>query len=274
MVNDSDASSQPGGLHARHFSHLFVHGSYAHLFNNLAACMQCAFAVYKDLGSLDMYLVFFGGGAAASLPSILRLEQNKRLAESIVRRAVPIEAISYLPDWMARPARAGSEKLVGVMQQILVKTSSCGSSGAVMSLMGCGLGLLLSDVISAAASKWIEVGAYEAQMRRQLERAAADMSALNVAALARWRGNWFDRIKKRLWSSLGAVAASPNLLLRTVNALNVVRLLLVDASFLGSLASDEMLVDRAAHLQGAAFGLAYALLRNALSPRGPSRRLL
>ena len=292
MVKDSDPSSTV--VSSRLITHIFVHADYSHLLNNLQSALQCGGAVYSELGCADMYFVFFGGGAAAALPTLLKHDQTRQYAEQMV--AVPSAAYSYLPGWLARPVRSGSNALVGIMHDVIVKTSvSCGSSGAVSALMGCSLAHTLAEAVAAAADKWSELATHDGEMAQRLVADANNRGAARsigvgggsleaVERLQAWQRDWLFRLERRIWACLQSVVLQPGFAWRALNALNVVRLLLADASYLGLLGAANaelasaggggMKINRAGHLQGAMFGAAWALLRSASKRRAARTRLV
>ena len=249
------SSADRGQLTSRHFSHVFVHANYQHMLGNLVSALQCGYAVFDELGVADMYFVFFGGGAAAALPSLLKLEQDKLMAESLV--GLPASATKLLPDWLARPMRSGSDKLVGVVQQAISKVSySCGSSGAVSALMGCKLALMVTDFALDVRRNWIVLRDFE------LREGGALVGGSNR------QESWARRVLSRTVKSFGSVIRSPGFGWRLLSALNVLRLLAVDARYLlggGSAAAlcreQPVNIDRAAHLQGALFGALFGVFR-------------
>lgn len=249
------SSADRGQLTSRHFSHVFVHANYQHMLGNLLSALQCGYAVFDELGTADMYFVFFGGGAAAALPSLLKLEQEKIMAESLV--GLPASATKLLPDWLALPVRSGSDKLVGVVRQAISKVSySCGSSGAVSAFMGCKLALMVTDFALDVRRNWIVLRDFEL---RESHRAVGGSNR---------QENWARRVLSRTVKSFGSAVRSPGFGWRLLSAVNVLRLLLVDAQYLLGGGSGSALfreepvnIDRAAHLQGALFGALFGIFR-------------
>lgn len=249
-------------LHRRNFTYIFVHADYSHLFGNLLSAFQCGFAVFQELGAQEMYLVFFGGGAAASVPSILKIDQHKQLAQQFV--SLPEGTFSSLPRWLRDPVASVNGKVVDAMQKVISSTSlTCGSSGAVAALMGCSLSLFVSDAGAIAYNRWQEGSRHDSEMGESLRRAASEH-------YTQWQRAWPRRLLQRAADCAAAVARSPGMLLRSINALNVVRVLLQDAawfynsspkSFLDGVGNRFSMVDRAGHLQGAMFGVVYVLAR-------------
>jgi membrane associated rhomboid family serine protease len=249
-------------LHRCNFTYMFVHADYSHLVGNLLSAFQCGFAVFQELGAQELYLVFLGGGAAASLPSILKIDQHKQLAQQFV--ALPEGTFSSLPRWLRDPVSSFNGEVVNAMQKVISSTSfTCGSSGAVSALMGCNLSLFVSDVVAIAHNRWQEGSRHDSEMGESLRRAANEH-------YTHWQRAWPSRLLRRAADCANAVARSPGMLLRSIHALNVVRVLLQDAawfynssprSFLDGAGNRFSRVDRAGHLQGAMFGVAYVLAR-------------
>lgn len=63
--------------------HVFVHADYDHLFGNLSAATQLSFPVYRELGGVGLYILFFSGGVLASIPTFLHKEQKTAFSNLI-----------------------------------------------------------------------------------------------------------------------------------------------------------------------------------------------
>lgn len=87
MIRDAHA-----GLDSTVISHLFVHGSFSHLFGNLFAAVQFGYTTYLEFGAVGLYTVFIFGGATASLPTFLYNDQRRAI------RNLVYEKIAILPD--------------------------------------------------------------------------------------------------------------------------------------------------------------------------------
>lgn len=249
----------------KHVTYMFVHETYAHLMNNLLGAFQCGCNVYRQIGS-GMYLVYIGGGVAAALPSLLKFEQRKMHAQSLLSSFIPAR-------WLS-----SDSPLVDIVQHGIGQMSVfCGSSGGLCALMGCSMMLFVQDVSSVMYRKNAELAAHDAEMERIL-RVATDRHGANVSSLnqqnaaeqySNWKHSWPRRLLSRSAEILGALGSS-GLLLRGLDALNIARILYTDAKHffptgpsasIDSLGNQISRVDRAGHLQGALFGMAFALLR-------------
>ena len=65
----------------RWISHMFVHGTYSHLFNNLLALIQLGYPIYLEYGVVGLYGIFFFGGISAALPSKLYTKQRDVISQ-------------------------------------------------------------------------------------------------------------------------------------------------------------------------------------------------
>lgn len=108
-------------------SAMFVHSNYNHLFSNLSSALSMGYPVYHELGGEIMYLLYFLGGYASFLPihEFTKRDRNSRPDS---------EWKSYMEKYLKR------------------KTLSCGSSGAVCSLLGSNFVILAMKVYESSMS--------------------------------------------------------------------------------------------------------------------------
>ena len=133
-----------------YLTHIFIHGSYSHMFNNLVGTILFGLPVYNEYSTFGLYFVFLSGGIFAAMPSFLKIDQQKevsRLIASQVTISNDSTGSSYLPKkfkyYWNKIANDSATTLVALYHP----KKSCGSSGAVCALMGCQMVLLLRDSI-------------------------------------------------------------------------------------------------------------------------------
>lgn len=124
----------------QYITHLFLHGDYRHLLLNVNAFLDFSRPVNDEFGAVGVYSVFFGGGVAAAIPSIIH---DWHIKSSLIdlERLVSSKDFDKLPGNMKEIA----EKLWQKVQDGKPKRS-CGSSGAVAALSGCYLTLCCRNV--------------------------------------------------------------------------------------------------------------------------------
>ena len=99
------------------FSHMFVHGTYKHLLQNIQGLLLSGYPIYSALGFDTMCLLFILGGACSELPSIIHETQVGKLPGT-----------ALLP----RFVRQGLRNLL----KFLRREVHCGSSGGIFALIG------------------------------------------------------------------------------------------------------------------------------------------
>lgn len=132
-------------------SHLFIHGSYSHLINNICGIIAAATPIRQRLGTTAIYVAFFGGGICAALPSPIHSAQVLRSSREIVRSIDGLAQGSLL-GWIARPILSGGAKLIQKISE-LTDLRCCGSSGAVYSLWALSTVLLIEESIFVQKDK-------------------------------------------------------------------------------------------------------------------------
>ena len=83
MLTYDEESVVEKGEFYRGFSHLWVHVSYEHLFNNLLSAYNVGYPVYTEYGAVGLYTVFILGGISAIVPTIFHEVQHKNLERDI-----------------------------------------------------------------------------------------------------------------------------------------------------------------------------------------------
>ena len=83
MLTYDEESVVEKGEFYRGFSHLWVHVSYEHLFNNLLSAYNVGYPVYTEYGAVGLYTVFILGGISAVVPTIFHEVQHKNLERDI-----------------------------------------------------------------------------------------------------------------------------------------------------------------------------------------------
>ena len=128
-------------------THMFVHANYLHLLSNLSSAALLGYPVFCEYGIVGVYIVFFGGGMFAAIPTSLIEEQNKTFANNF-QNLLSSYGEPYLPNTIQKYWDRFSRKVANVSSKAIaaVCTKSCGSSGAVSALAGCRLGLFVRDV--------------------------------------------------------------------------------------------------------------------------------
>ena len=168
LTYDEESVAEKGELY-RGFSHLWVHVSYEHLFNNLLSAYNVGYPVYAEYGAVGMYTVFILGGMSAVVPTIFHEVQHKNLERDInnLTSFIPgpeiIDRDSKLGRLKSKAASVGKNicvtsslilflfvssplfffnfyhEVADVVRDSFLPTSSCGSSGAVYALVGASL---------------------------------------------------------------------------------------------------------------------------------------
>lgn len=244
-----------------HITHMFVHSNYAHLGNNLWSFLQLGSEVYDHVGN-HAYVVFLLGGVAATLPSALKLEQFKHAAAYQVGRALSflpfIPSSSSFPSasssagWLDAPLKQLNQSLSAlVLPWVTNNTVFMGSSGGVCALAGCSLTIFVRDALCAAHRFWRFYNLNPSgSVVQRLERAAKACGLLPS-----------DR-----HDNATASRTSLALVFRMASAASIAGMLYRNADQFHHVEISGGLIDKAAHIQGAAFGIAYALTLFWLDP--------
>ena len=113
-------------------SHMFVHGDYKHLMNNLQGIITHAYPVYDHFGPVVTNLLFITGGIAASIPITPAVERVMDAVKPVlVEKSIEKNIFWFSPDAV--------EMWLKSFQPVLY----VGSSGGVCSLLGCSTVLTL-----------------------------------------------------------------------------------------------------------------------------------
>jgi hypothetical protein len=135
--------------------------------------------------------------------------------------------------------------------------------------MGCKLALFVTDALITVSNEWIELRKFDQDMNHLLVSAASRPGNSAIVQrdadqqLEKWEATWMNRLGRRAWNSLRALVYGRGFLGRALGAANVARLIYFDARYLMFAESPASFsnIDRAGHLQGALFGIAYGMLR-------------
>lgn len=217
-------------------THLFVHDSYSHLLGNVSAFLQQGSQLYCRIGD-HTYFVYIAGGLAAVCDSPLHLQHLKQTSGSQIGKLLP-KASTWLP-FLNAPLKHFNEALTSVVMDLSQERSfMLGSSGAVMSVAGCNLVLLLNDGWGAAS---LFVRAF----------------ALSVSR----NETFWNRIRRAFRVALpglqhDAPGTAMAVAIHVYSAFSIAKLIHTDMERFGSV-DGGIIVGRAGHLQGAAFGVAY-----------------
>lgn len=130
-----------GEIHHTMLTHMFVHRNYEHLFGNLSWTLILGYPVFRRFGTLPMYLTYLAGGAFATLP----LDKLYRQFDKSSSRQIGTKGVWSMLGDALKPA-ANYVKKVTESLGLSWKVLSCGSSGAVCTLLGCNCGYILHDL--------------------------------------------------------------------------------------------------------------------------------
>ncbi len=128
LCNESPAPKQ-------YITHMFVHSSWQHMFNNLSNCYFSGRTCYRYFQSnLMIYGLFLSGGVIAAMPSPLHESYRDDWINSWTANRIGIN--------MPHIGALAVKKVLSVIPL----EHSCGSSGGVSALMGAALVFTLKDV--------------------------------------------------------------------------------------------------------------------------------
>lgn len=224
-------------------THLFLHDSYQHLLGNVSSFFYFGSDLYSRIGN-HAYFVYIVGGLVAVCKSPLHLQQLKETSANHVSRLVP-KASTWAPWLLDRPLSRINETLtLAVMDFTQEHAMMMGSSGAVMSVAGCSLVLMLNDAFEVA-------------------RVFVRAFFFNPGGDAFWQR--LQRAARVALPTLqqNAPRAALATALHASSALSIAKMILTDWKRFGSF-DEGVIVGRAGHLQGAAFGIfcGLAICRN------------
>ena len=115
-------------------SHIFVHGSYDHMLNNLTAAIQFGLVIYREYGAYGMYILFISGGVFSAIPSALYNFQQQRLTKDI--HSVFSTDLKFIPKFISKPWNSSMFYLAKHLTKNLSPKKYIGSSGAVCAFIG------------------------------------------------------------------------------------------------------------------------------------------
>jgi hypothetical protein len=126
-------------------THMFVHGSYAHLGGNLFSLALSSRQPWKKVGPLAFWGVFFLGGAAAAVNSPLkRLQTKKQVSHRLSFPGLPTswvpESLRRGVDWWREHA---TSKLTNAVRPHL---QYVGCSAGVSAIAGLNFGIVLETL--------------------------------------------------------------------------------------------------------------------------------
>lgn len=227
-------------------THIFVHTSYDHLFANILATMQVGLPIHSELGPALFYALFISGGIFSALPSLLHEYQHNSLVQLWGKVLKANFSHPYIPNQIDSYASVVASKLGSIAAKIVVPNLSCGSSGAVYSLMGCELVLAVKDLVCLTRSE-----------NNKVRESTSFQLKVVVHALS------ISRICAHLLCELESVLKLSNYSFRT-------SMRLTDRVFK---AMDLATVGHVAHLQGALFGVGFGVVFGVILPSLQKRRL-
>ena len=130
-------SSLRGGISYKNFTHIFVHVSYDHMFNNLWGIFSTGYYLFEQTDASTVFIVFFASGFLASIPFKSDLRNSTTTINSTILR-----------------------KLLTEMKKItnidVFKEYSCGSSGAVFGLLGASTVVAINSCVQSLR-KWTQI---------------------------------------------------------------------------------------------------------------------
>lgn len=137
-------------LDSTYLLHIFVHGSYQHLFSNLLATWLYSSMVFRDIGGVYTQLLYLSGGVVSSIPlercyQTIKSEATKFLDQYFSKNQ---PSLSNSPaSWLGNTWNFVASKLPKIT---LIQEVYCGSSGAVSTMMGFDFILQLREAVVSA----------------------------------------------------------------------------------------------------------------------------
>jgi membrane associated rhomboid family serine protease len=238
-------------------THMFVHTDYQHLLSNLSAALSVAYPAYREFGLTGLYTLYLSGGLIASMQSLFQKSQINGF--TTLWKGVMTDRMepSGLVDKISSKLGDFTHRL---SSQLFSK--SCGSSGAVCSLLGCEFALTLRDVTTilyqvsqSLIADSDDIGRRRRSIRERVSDAAEKFHEVNGY---------------RLFTHVGTLMAS-YAYIRTEGqdvCQSFSNVMTVSERFLK--AWDLASINHLAHFQGALYGIAFGVVFGWILP---ARRL-
>lgn len=226
----------------QYITHMFVHGSYAHMFGNLYTAFICGRSVHMELGAAGMYCLYLSGGIIASLPSLLSLSNQKFMDAAIKDTFTLREKASYLPGFL----KTAWNTVVPPIGQAIVKSTLpmyvCGSSGATCALLGASILFTLKDIVHSPLLQNLLTRRRDPQSRTEL----GPIIALQPVFTQKFLGSVYT-----LLTSVGYLVSEYNLMHPETGGGNSFRQNLFNIL-------EQARIGHVAHMQGALYGAGFA----------------
>ena len=133
-------------LNHRIITHMFLHNNYSHLIGNLLTMVFAGQPVYEELGGLQYYLIFLGGGVASSLPiyKSIQLKWNEITTPTPSSNVALSNPLGLLNQGMKHLVKK-------VTSLVNIGVVTCGSSGGVSALLGANFVLTIRRAVYCLA---------------------------------------------------------------------------------------------------------------------------